>query len=245
MTYLTCTHSQGLPSAMRHSRPLAFSLPVPCIERVVVRWRVPRSLPRFSARLQKAARNPPRLAPGRASLIHFELFLTVRDFLFQFLHATCNTVEVCAVRGDNDFLSASLLPAVHICIHRFGYRGHDPRRNVTEGGRPTHDFTASMRALANSDAVHAALVAILTDKDHPHFVKELTFCADRGYGRPTMPVDVTTNGESLADVLRKGRDRVARMRAALDVGDHTTTADMPGAHAMTIPSLSHHHHGAF
>ena len=90
--------------------------------------------------------------------------------------------------------------------------GHDPRRNLTAGGRPADKFIASMRALASAEAVLAALTAILADHHHEHFIKALTFAADRGYGRPTQPIDVTSNGRSLADLLREGRDRVARMR---------------------------------
>ena len=90
--------------------------------------------------------------------------------------------------------------------------GPDPRRNVTKGGRPTDEFLASMRALASSDEVLSALRTILSDQDHPAFIKAFTYCADRAYGKATQPVEMTTSGESIADILRKGRDRVARMR---------------------------------
>ena len=49
--------------------------------------------------------------------------------------------------------------------------GHDPRRNLTKGGRPSDEFIASMRALASSDAVLAALTAILKDEHHEHFIR--------------------------------------------------------------------------
>ena len=91
--------------------------------------------------------------------------------------------------------------------------GHDPRRNLTAGGRPADNFVAAMRALAGAAEVLAALRAILADHRHEHFIKALTFAADRGYGRPTQPIDVTSNGRTLADVLHEGRDRVARLRA--------------------------------
>ena len=94
--------------------------------------------------------------------------------------------------------------------------GHDPRRNVTKGGRPSDDFTATMRALASDEDTIAELRKILKDRNHEHFIKALTFCADRGYGKPVQPVDVISDGKSLADVLREGRDRVARMRDMLD-----------------------------
>ena len=94
-------------------------------------------------------------------------------------------------------------------------KGHDERRSLTKGGRPTDDFLASMRALASSEEVLSALGAILSDKDHPSFIKAFTYCADRAYGRATQPVEMTNgSGESIAEILRKGRDRVARMRSA-------------------------------
>lgn len=94
-------------------------------------------------------------------------------------------------------------------------KGPDPRRGVSPG-RPTDAFTEMMRSLASEDATIRELKKILKNGNHEHFIKALTFCADRGYGKPVQPVDVTSDGKSLADVLREGRDRVARMRNAPD-----------------------------
>ena len=93
-------------------------------------------------------------------------------------------------------------------------KGHDPRRNVTTGGRHSDEFKASMRVLASADDVLAALRAILTDHLHPHFMHAFKYAADRGYGKPQVHIDVTSSGRSLADVLHEGRDRIARMRDA-------------------------------
>ena len=93
-------------------------------------------------------------------------------------------------------------------------KGHDPRRNVTTGGRHSDQFKADMRALASADDVLAALRAILTDHMHPHFMHAFKYVADRGYGKPQVHIDVTSSGRSLADVLTEGRDRVARMSPA-------------------------------
>ncbi len=90
-------------------------------------------------------------------------------------------------------------------------KGPDPRRGVSPG-RPTDDFVAHMRSLASSEETLRELCLILKDHNHPHFVKALTFCADRGYGKPTQPIDLTSNGETLTEILLKGRERVARMR---------------------------------
>ena len=95
-------------------------------------------------------------------------------------------------------------------------KGHDPRRNVTTGGRHSDEFKASMRALASADDVLAALRAILADHMHPHFMHAFKYTADRGYGKPQVHIDVTSDGRSLADVLNEGRARVARMRADIE-----------------------------
>ena len=95
-------------------------------------------------------------------------------------------------------------------------KGHDPRRNVTTGGRHSDEFKASMRALASADDVLAALRTILTDHMHPHFMHAFKYTADRGYGKPQVHIDVTSDGRSLADVLNEGRARVARMRADIE-----------------------------
>lgn len=91
-------------------------------------------------------------------------------------------------------------------------KGHDPRRNLTVGGRPSDEFTAAMRALASRNDVLAALEKILTTADDPRFLKAFAYCADRGYGKAHQSVEVTTTGPSIADILREGRERVMRMR---------------------------------
>jgi hypothetical protein len=90
-------------------------------------------------------------------------------------------------------------------------KGPDARRGVSPG-RPTDDFTAKMRSLTSAEATIRELAKILKDGSHEHFIKALTFCADRGYGKPVQPVDVTSNGESIADVLKRAREREKRMR---------------------------------
>ena len=59
------------------------------------------------------------------------------------------------------------------------------------------------------------LRALLEYDDVPPdiFLKALAYVTDRGNGRAQAHVDVTTSGPSIADILRKGRDRVARMKA--------------------------------
>lgn len=92
-------------------------------------------------------------------------------------------------------------------------KGPDPRRGVSPG-RPTDAFTEMMRSLASADETMKALTKILKNGNHPMFMRALEYVTDRGYGKATQPIDVTSDGKSLADVLREGRDRVARMRNA-------------------------------
>jgi len=51
------------------------------------------------------------------------------------------------------------------------------------GGRPPDEFKRRMAQCASRDETIAALEEILRDKDHPHFMRALEFCADRGYGK--------------------------------------------------------------
>lgn len=94
-------------------------------------------------------------------------------------------------------------------------KGHDPRRSLAKGGRPTDEFEAEMQRLAASPRAIEKLRALLEDDDVPHdtFLKALAHATDRGFGKTQQHVDVTTSGPSIAEILRKGRDRVARMRA--------------------------------
>ena len=108
-------------------------------------------------------------------------------------------------------------------------KGHDPRRNVLKAGpgRPPDEFKERMRQLASREETLERLDQILSGTltfekdtgeviripvDSDTYLKALAFVADRGYGKAQAHIDVTTGGESIADILRKGRDRVARMR---------------------------------
>lgn len=68
-----------------------------------------------------------------------------------------------------------------------------------------------MRALASSPKAIERLRKLTDDSDPDIFLKALTFAADRGYGKAQQHIDVTTGGESLSDVLRRGRERVAKL----------------------------------
>ncbi len=73
-----------------------------------------------------------------------------------------------------------------------------------------------MRELSSSEASVARLKGILEMGSDDLFLKAHAHVTDRGYGRAQQHVDVTTGGASIAEILRKGRDRVARMKAEAD-----------------------------
>ena len=94
-------------------------------------------------------------------------------------------------------------------------KGHDPRRSLAKGGRPTDEFKAEMQRLAASSRAIEKLRALLEDDDVPHdtFLKALAYATERMFGKAQSHIDVMASGPSIAEILRKGRDRVARMRA--------------------------------
>lgn len=93
-------------------------------------------------------------------------------------------------------------------------RARGPKPGAPNAGRPTDAFKALMRELANDEVAVANLRYILTTAGpHEDFLKALAHVTDRGYGKAQQHVDVTTSGQSIAEILRKGRDRVARMKA--------------------------------
>lgn len=58
-------------------------------------------------------------------------------------------------------------------------------------GRPPDEFKAALAKLAD-DAVRAGHVAtILTNPDHPQFLRALEWATDRGYGKVETKVDAT------------------------------------------------------
>lgn len=77
----------------------------------------------------------------------------------------------------------------------------DPRRNKVPPppgpGRPPDEFRERMRALASRDDVLAALEQILSDPNHPHWLRAWQEAADRGYGRAAQHLDVTSGSEPL------------------------------------------------
>ncbi len=84
-----------------------------------------------------------------------------------------------------------------------------------------------MRSLASRDDHLARLREILGGRipvtingetamvpvDSDTYLKALAFATDRGYGKAQQHVDVTSAGASISDLLRKGRERVAKRDA--------------------------------
>lgn len=71
------------------------------------------------------------------------------------------------------------------------------------GGRPKDEFKARMRELASGAEAEAALLTILKDSQHPHYMKALAFAAEHGYGKATDHVEMTgAGGAPLAMTVR-------------------------------------------
>lgn len=61
-------------------------------------------------------------------------------------------------------------------------------RTIPGPGRPKDEFKQRMRALASDEKVEQELIAILSDADHPQFLKALAYATEHGYGRATEHV---------------------------------------------------------
>ncbi len=74
-------------------------------------------------------------------------------------------------------------------------KGYDPRRGCGRkgrSGRPPDEFRRQLAELASREETVAALEAILSDPNHPQFMKALQFAADRGYSMLTKPDSAST-----------------------------------------------------
>lgn len=71
-------------------------------------------------------------------------------------------------------------------------------------GRPPDEFKALCRELASNAETVKEVREILKDKHHPAYLGALKWAADRGYGLPSQPVDVTTAGKPLRFTLALG-----------------------------------------
>ncbi len=67
---------------------------------------------------------------------------------------------------------------------------YDPRRGSGKKGRSGRlpdEFKQLLASLASREETVKALEQILSDPDHPHFIRALQFAADPGYGRRGNP----------------------------------------------------------
>lgn len=69
-------------------------------------------------------------------------------------------------------------------------KGFDWRRELAKGksGRKPDEFKALCRELASRDDTMNAIVGILSDPSHPHFLSALRWASEHGYGKPAQPV---------------------------------------------------------
>ena len=65
-------------------------------------------------------------------------------------------------------------------------RGRGPAPGT--GGRPRDEFRALMRELVSRPETVTGLEAILSNPDHPAYLRALEFAAERGYGKESNEV---------------------------------------------------------
>lgn len=76
------------------------------------------------------------------------------------------------------------------------------------GGRHPDEFRSRMAECASRDETIEALEEILRDRDHPHFMRALEFCADRGYGKIALELN---SALASIDVTRLSDDQLQRI----------------------------------
>lgn len=76
--------------------------------------------------------------------------------------------------------------------------GHDPRRGsgpapgAPNAGRPPNAWKLECADLATRGAVAARARGILDDPDHPAWLGAWRFVAEQAFGKPTQPIDLST-----------------------------------------------------
>jgi hypothetical protein len=72
-----------------------------------------------------------------------------------------------------------------------------PKKGATNAGRPPDAFKAEMQAMGSRADVLAKVKTVLSDPDHPDWARMVALVWDRGYGKPSQAVDVTSGGDAL------------------------------------------------
>ncbi len=80
------------------------------------------------------------------------------------------------------------------------YRGGVPGHDGSHTGRPPDEFKQMMQHLATREETIAVLTQILADPQHPHFMRALEFCAERGFGKVPAPVELEIRKLLVMDV---------------------------------------------
>ena len=77
--------------------------------------------------------------------------------------------------------------------------------NKGGSGRPPDEFKQLCETLTLT-AMRQHVQTILTNPDHPHFMRALEWASAHRYGKPQQHMDVTSNGQTLEDLLALSRN---------------------------------------
>lgn len=114
--------------------------------------------------------------------------------------------------------------------------GFDPRRNLSEGGRPPDILRAGAslaRKILDSQNAEKLFIQLLKEKDPWLKLAVLKYLFDHGYGKATQPIEAELGGATIPVVLDIARRVFARGDSTpADVGGPASDAGSPGAGAV-------------
>jgi hypothetical protein len=80
-------------------------------------------------------------------------------------------------------------------------RGHGPKPGAPNSGRPPDWWKDQLREIRDRWLLAAVAKGVADDPDHPAWVKVGTWSHEQLEGKAKTSVDITSKGESLADLL--------------------------------------------
>lgn len=74
----------------------------------------------------------------------------------------------------------------------FGGKAGNPRNTTKPGsGAPPEAFKMRLQTLIDREQTCKAIATILSDPDHPHFMRALDYATNHAYGKPKETVEQT------------------------------------------------------
>jgi hypothetical protein len=69
-------------------------------------------------------------------------------------------------------------------------QGRGPKPGAPNAGRPRDEFKELCRAMVTREATISRVADILTDPDHPQFMRALQWATEHGYGKADQSLDI-------------------------------------------------------